>query len=381
MRHRLIGLICLIGLIGPISHLHAQDSTRISLCLDGYLFFIDDEYFGRRIEGYTLPGFRLYPKVVWNNNKHLILSGGVSWLHYWGAYNYPNTMSYGVLPDYSDTSTLMHVVPWLQAKLIVAKGLTLTLGSIDPAEGHYLPIPLRDIERDVAADPECGIMLSGWGNIGDWWYGAADWWIDWREFIWNNSPRQERFTMGLSGHLDYDIPYSDLNIVLPLHFLAQHVGGQVLATTTPIQNNFNAASGLGVQYSWDDPWTIGLHCLAMWYHQHGNNAVPFTNGWGLYPMLKAVYKNRMGIELSYWQGERFVPLLGSWLYSNLSSVDDTTVFDRTQMLSLYAYYNWKPQGEKFNFHIGGSAHYDIGERQMQYAVRCALSFYPSIRLH
>ena len=348
--------------------------------MDGYLFFIDDEYFGRRIEGYTLPGFALTPKMVWDNHKHLALEAGVHWLHYWGAHSYPATTSYGVLPTYSDTATRMHIVPWLQARIKFAKGLELTLGSINPDDNHHLPTPLRDVEREVAADPECGLMLSTWGDIGKYGWGTADCWIDWREFIWNNSPHQERFTMGLSGRLNYDIPCTDLTLTLPLHFLAQHVGGQVLATTTPIQNNFNAASGLGVLYSWDDPWTIGLHCLAMWYHQHGNTAVPFTDGWGLYPMLKAVYKSRLGFELSYWQGERFVPLLGSWLYSNLSSVDGTTVFDRTQMLSFQTYYNWSPTGEPFNLHVGGSAHYDIGERQPQFAVRCALYFHPTIRL-
>ena len=349
--------------------------------MDGYLFFIDDEYFGRRIEGYTLPGFALTPKMVWDNHKHLALEAGVHWLHYWGAHSYPATTSYGVLPTYSDTATRMHIVPWLRAKLQLAKGLELTLGSIYPDDNHYLPTPLRDVEREVAADPECGVMLSAWGNImGEDLWGKADCWIDWREFIWNNSPHQERFTMGLSGHLGYYIPSTDLTLTLPLHFLAQHVGGQVLATTTPIQNNFNAASGLGMQYDVSDTWNISLHCLAMWYHQHGNTAVPFTDGWGLYPLLKAVYKNRLRFDLSYWQGERFVPLLGSWLYSNLSSVDGTTVFDRTQMLSFQTYYNWSPTGEPFNLHIGGSAHYDIGEQQMQYAIQCALYFHPTIRL-
>ena len=363
--------------IQSVNPVHAQtaDSATLSLRVDGVLFFWDDEYFGRRIEGYTLPGFRLNPKAVWSNHRHLTLEAGVHWLHYWGAHRYPNNVSYGVLPDYSDTSTLMHAVPWMQARLRLAKGLELTLGSIDPDRHHYLPTPLRNIEREVAADPECGLMLSAWS---DW--GVADWWIDWREFIWNNSPRQERFNMGLSGKLYLDIPGTDFSLTLPVHFIAQHVGGQVLAQTTPIQNNFNAASGLGLNYYPSDRWTLVLNCYAMLYHQHGNNAVPFTHGWGLYPELVAEYNTRAGLRFSYWQGERFVPLLGSWLYSNLSSVDGTTVFGRTQMLSLRAYYKWTPANEKFSFHIEGSAHYDIGERQPQYSVGCVLSFNPQFRL-
>ena len=75
-----------------------------------------------------------------------------------------------------------------------------------------------------------------------------------------------------------------------------------------------------------------------------------------------------------------MPLLGSCLYSNLSSVDGTTVFDRTEMLSLRTWYKWSPTDEPFCLHIEGSAHYDIGERQVQYSAGCVLSFYPKFRL-
>ena len=186
--------------------------------------------------------------------------------------------------------------------------------------------------------------------------------------------------MGLSGKIHLDIPSSDFSITLPAHFIAQHVGGQVLAQTTPIQNTFNAAGGLGINYYATDRWTIAIKGYAMMYHQHGNNAVPFTDGWGLYPELVAEYNNRAGLQLSFWRGERFVPLLGSWLYSNLSSVDGTIVFDRTDMLSLRAWYKWNPADEPFCLHVEGAAHYDIGERQMQYSVGCALNFSPNFRL-
>ena len=363
-------LIILASYLAPLS-LHAQDTNRIILRVNGQHFFFDDEYFGRRIEGYTLPGFRLTPKVIWEVGDRLTLQGGISWLHYWGAHSYPATMSYGVLPDHSDTATMMHVVPWMQATLKLAKGLELTFGSLD-ATSHYLPMPLYNIERECAADPEQGLQLTAWD---DW--GHVDAWVDWREFIWNNSPRQERLTMGASGELL--IGSGDWTFGVPLHFIAQHVGGQVLATTTPIQNNFNAASGLIIRRDWDN-WAAVVRCRAMWYHQHGNPTVPFTQGWGLYPELEICRGINAGLILSYWQGDHFVPLMGSWVYSSLSSVDYTTVFDRTQILSLRAIYKWTPKQMPFCLHLEGAGHYDIGERQTQVSVCGVLSFYPSIRL-
>ena len=355
----------------PINPIHAQDTNSIRLSVDGVLFFIDNEYFGRRIEGYTLPGFRLEPKVDWVVGDRLTLQGGASWLHYWGAPSYPATAGYDVLPAYSDTSRPMHLVPWLQAKLKLAKWLELTLGSLDRTD-HHLPEPLFNRERLCAADPEAGLMMEAWCSRG-----RAEVWADWREFIWDRSPRQERFTMGASGEWR---PVDGQWIVgVPMHFIAQHVGGQILAQTTSIQNNFNAAAGLWLARRWDR-WTIAARGYAMWYHQHGNKAVPFGQGWGLYPELMLRYRNRLQLSASYWQGENFVPLMGSWLYSSLSSVDGTTVLDPAQMLSLHASYVWQQPRNMFSLRAEAAAHYDIGERQTQFSVGCALSFYPSIRL-
>lgn len=349
----------------------AQDSSQISLYIDGQIFFVNDEYYGRRIEGYTLPGFRLTPKLSWEPSDRITLRGGFSWLHYWGAHAYPTATSYAVLPDHSDTVAAAHVVPWLQAKIRLAKGLELTLGTLDPTD-HHLPSPLYNTERLLAADPENGLQLAASGSWGD-----AEAWVDWREFIWNNSPRQERLTIGASGRLQCG--GERWLLLLPLHFVAQHVGGQVLQTTTRIQNNFNAAAGLTLRHAWDD-WTASLGCNAMWYHQYGNPIVPFSHGWALYPMLEVAYGSRAVLTVSYWRADRFVPLMGSWLYSSLSSVDHTTVFDHTRVLSLRAVYKWSVAHVPFVLHTEGSAHYDIGERQMQYSMGCVLSFSPSIHL-
>ena len=394
---KLLGLMGLMGIMGilsimPINSIQAQspaDSTALSFRVNGYLFFWDNEYFGRRIEGYTLPGFHLTPKLIWSNGKHLTLEGGVSWLHYWGAHSYPNTMSYGVLPDYSDTSTWMHVVPWLQAKLQIAKGLELTLGSINPSENHLLPQPLRNIEREIAADPECGLMLDAWN---DW--GKANLWIDWREFIWNQSPRQERFTMGLSGKIFLDLPTTDFSISLPAHFIAQHVGGQVLAQTTPIQNNFNAATGLGITNNYPVfNCYFDLSCRVMWYHQHGNAGVPFSQGWGIYPELQMEFNESWLLLASYWHGKDFVPLLGSWHFSNLSANSAGLTFDCTRVATLSVGWKWYPLPSCGLTLKGILYHYlpstgtfadgttqEYGHRN-QFSVGVTFSFIPIVRLY
>ena len=99
---KLLGLIGLMGLMGllpikpilPINPIHAQDSNRVFLHIDGSTFFIDNEYFGDRLSGYTLPGFVLQPKMEWVFDAHrdVKLKGGLHWLYYWGAQDYPATI-------------------------------------------------------------------------------------------------------------------------------------------------------------------------------------------------------------------------------------------------------------------------------------------------
>ena len=71
-------LICLMGVmsfvtIRPVNHVCAQYSNGIVLHVDGSTFFIDNEYFGDRVSGYTLPGFVLQPKVEWHLDHDVTL--------------------------------------------------------------------------------------------------------------------------------------------------------------------------------------------------------------------------------------------------------------------------------------------------------------------
>ena len=335
-------LLCLIGLMGligfppikpilPINHIHAQDSNRVSLHIDGSTFFIDNEYFGDRISGYTLPGFVLQPKVEWKLNSDVTLSCGLHWLYYWGARDYPATTAYGAYPLYDSVSNPLHLLPWLQAKIYFFNDLELTIGCLD-ASSHHLPWPMYNHELLTVADPETGFQLKYWGE----WLNM-DIWCDWREYIWDRSPVPERFTAGASGELGMELDNGWWRMYLPLHFVVQHEGGQNMSVPHNINNNFNGSTGLGVSKLWKNQLWASLSCRAMWYHQHGNADVPFSNGWGLYPEFLFRDKH-WTLSASYWHGKNFVPLLGSWHYSNLSANTSGLTFDRTRVITLYA--NW-----------------------------------------
>lgn len=375
----------------PINPIHAQDTNRLFLHIDGSTFFIDNEYFGDRISGYTLPGFVLQPKVEWKLHRNITLYGGLHWLYYWGARDYPASTAYNAYPLYDSVSHPLHLLPWIQASLNLSDRLMLNIGSLDKMYSHCLPLPLYNLERELVADPEAGVQLKYLSQ-----HVVGDIWVDWREYIWDRSPVPERFTAGASGIVDFDL--GQWNLFFPLHFIVQHEGGQNMSVSHNINNNFNYGGGLGIKPP--QLFDMALSMYFFGYHQHGNAAIPFENGWAFYPSLRIGngYGHPWGWNLivSYWHGKNFVPLLGSWHFSNLSANTDGLTFDRTRVITLHLMSKpWK-YGETDYYHLtvyGTLYHYlpstgtfadgttkDYGHRN-QFSVGAAILFYPTVKLH
>ena len=349
MNIKLIGLIGLMGLIGSISSVWAQDSSRLTLQVDNLHFFVDNEYAASRVDGYTLPGFVMRPRIVWQMEPRVKVEGGVHWLHYWGAHTYPANRSLGAWNAASDTSTRAHVLPWLQARVDFTPWLSLVMGSLDNNQCHHLPLPLYNPELQYAADPEAGVQL-----LVDHTAVQADVWVDWREFIWNHSPTQEQITAGLSarGRLHND---SGWELYLPVHIVAQHTGGEAVVDTQAVMHtHMNVAGGVGAEYHGGklriaaevygagylnpdgEEWSVVRDSLGWWNEKPRD----FRFGWGVFPTVKMSYGG-FSLDASYWVGEKFVPILGCYHFSNRSSNTSDMVHNRIRVLSLRGRYAWR----------------------------------------
>ena len=339
-----MGLICLMGLMGLIpiqpiglfNTIMAQDSARLALRVDASQFFQDNEYFGLHAEGYTLPGFYLRPVVEWHVTPLVTLEAGAHWLHFWGARNYPSAQSLDVWQRESDTATAAHVLPWVRAEMAWKRERAewrVVMGNLRP---HKLPMPLYNPERLYAADPEAGVQMMMDAKHFD-----LDVWVDWREYIWQRSSRQERFTAGVSSQ--WATSFGKWGLLVPLHVIGQHVGGQGLAEHKPVQNHFNGAIGLMGQLRGENFELTG-GCYAMGYTQKNAPDIPYKRGWGLYPVVNgkcALWGGELGMDAGYWHGHGFVPLLGSVLFSNVAYVDGITYFRYNRIMSIGANYRWK----------------------------------------
>lgn len=111
--------------------------------LYNYNFFVNNEYKGERVSGYTLPGFRLTPTLSYSLEENLFIEGGVSLLHYWGANKYPNVV-YSNLPSWAGDQFQrgVHAVPFFRAVWQINRSLRFSLGNIDYRNLHGLSEPL-----------------------------------------------------------------------------------------------------------------------------------------------------------------------------------------------------------------------------------------------
>ena len=354
----------------------AQDSSRIELCVETRQFFQDNEFFGLHAVGYTLPGFYLRPHLEWSAKSGAWrVEAGVHWLHFWGARNYPSGQSMNVWPIESDTTSAVHVLPWVRAEMGAPDGKwRVTMGNL---RAHKLPLPLYNPERLYAADPEAGVQMQL-----DYKHFDMDVWVDWREYIWQRSSRQERFTAGLSG--EWRVGSEEWEVKLPVHIIGQHVGGQGLKEHQAVQNRFNGAVGLLGEWRVESgEWRVEAGCYAMGFTQKNMPVVLYRRGWGIYPVISGEWRVKSGelfIDGGYWQGHGFVPLLGSVLFSNVGFVDGITYFGMNRMFNIGARYSWQAL-EVGSISVEGRwYHYLERDHPSQYTVGVFIDINPRVTL-
>ena len=129
--------------------------------LYNYNFFVNNEYKGEKVSGYTLPGFRVTPTLYYSLNEKVFIEGGVSLLHFWGASKYPNVI-FSNLPSWAGNQYQngIHALPFFRTVWNINNNVSFTFGNLDYRNSHTLSEPLYNIENTFSGDPEMGLQLK-----------------------------------------------------------------------------------------------------------------------------------------------------------------------------------------------------------------------------
>lgn len=362
------------------TRLHVDRVRQLSVELDNLNFFKDNEYTGKVVKGYSLPGLWLQPKLVYYPLERVKLELGAHLLVYHGANKYPS-MAYQDIAHWKGNQYQKgtHILPYFRAQMALSDQLDVVLGNLYGAANHRLVDPLYNPELNLTCDPEVGLQLLYHTRRFD-----LDAWVNWQSFIFKEDTHQEAFTVGLSSQVNYNDPKSLFHFYSPIQALVQHRGGEIdTLTIQSVQTLMNGAVGVGV--SWQPGYQLlrrlNLEVDALGYYQQAGVLWPIDHGYALYARLTADMRD-FRLKGAYCQSEDFISLFGNPFFGAASLTDLGVTFEHPKLLYLGAEYG-RSLGKGFHFLVRADLFHRLADQMqgtdgLSMAVGSASSFSASV---
>lgn len=297
----------------------AEDKGTLGLSIDNFSFFRNIETDGDVYTAYSLPGFRISPRLIYFPTSQIKLEAGLSLLKYWGAEKYPN-YAYQDIAEWKsdDYQRGFHLTPFFRAHIQPLSSIQLVFGNIYGGGTHRLVEPLYNRELNLTADPETGIQFLYNSS-----FAHVDAWVNWESFTFRTDTHDEAFTVGGSSQFNLIPSGSDFYLDIPLQALVIHRGGELDSVAGNTTTKGNAAVGLKVGFRTGHPLFRSLNAeiygLGYLAFDDNDEYLPFDKGWGLYAGINGEIGN-LRLKLNYWRSANFVNIFGNPAFGNISYV-------------------------------------------------------------
>jgi hypothetical protein len=305
----------------PYKMTDSTETGALNFRIESMGFFQNNEYLGNFVDGYTLPGFLLRPKLTFSPVEGLYLEAGAHLLKYSGR----DQMSYAL--------------PWFSTRYNFSDRFSAVVGNLNQNNQHRLLEQLWEPERMYTEKPESGLQFLYSGEKLN-----AQTWVNWEQFIQKDDPFQEHFAFGLTS--DYRAyQNSELSLKIPVQVLFYHQGGEInsgVAGVRPrVQTRANFAAG------WELSLNVGeklkmINLNGYWLGYNAvtkdSNTLPFDKGHA-YLFEASAQMKQSRISLSYWNAYQFIAPKGRLLYQSVSDSDPT--FTQADRSIISAKYFWQ----------------------------------------
>lgn len=307
-----------------------DEQGELSLEINSLSFFRNNEFEGTVLEGYSLPGLWIQPKLIYQPLQNVRLEAGIHGLIYHGSTQYPNAVYQGI-PDWNtdDHQRGLHVRPFFRAEISLSDKWTMVFGNIYGAANHKLIEPMYNPELNLTADPETGFQI-----LFDSKRIHFDAWLNWQSFIFQNDTHQEAFTVGLSTRFNLNDTDSPFNFYVPLQGLVQHRGGEIdTITVSSTSTVMNGSVGIGTKWNINQRALkqISLETHLAGSTQQSGEIWPLENGFGSYTRLAADISD-FRVKTSYWWNNDFISMNGTPFYGAVSTSELNAVYEKPQMI-------------------------------------------------
>jgi len=294
---------------------------QLNYRLESMGFFQNNEFLGNFVDGYTLTGTMLRPKLTYSPVGSLYLEAGVHLIKYNGMERFVN------------------VLPWFSARYQFTEKFSVVTGNLNQNNQHGLTDQLWEPERIYTDTPETGLQFI---------YSSkklnAQTWISWEKFLQKNDPFQEHFTYGLTTDCQA-FGNSALSVKLPVQILFYHQGGEI--NTNPDGERPRMQTHANFSAGWELAINVGqkiktINLNGYWYGYKAitedSNTLPFNDGHAYLFETSAQTRNSR-ISVSYWNAFQFIAPKGRYLYQSGSDSDPTFMQADRSMIS--AKYFWQ----------------------------------------
>lgn len=311
----------LAALYQPYKMADSTETGALNFRIESLGFFQNNEYLGNFVDGYTLPGVMFRPKLTFSPTKDLYIEAGAHLL------------------KYSGREQVSYALPWFSLRYSFSDRFSAVVGNLNQNNEHRLLEQLWEPERIYTDKPESGLQFLYSGkNLN------AQTWVNWEQFIQQNDPFQERFTVGITA--DYNAYHnSDLSLKIPVQVLFYHQGGEIninpYGPRPRVQTHANFAAGWNLElHVGERVKTFNLNGYWLGYDAvtKNTNTLPFDKGHAW--LAEAIARtSHSTFSLSYWNAYQFIAPKGRILYQSVS--DNKPGYAQADRSMVSAKYFWQ----------------------------------------
>lgn len=336
------------------------DSTswhkNFSIGLYNFNYLRDYEYFSPIMEGYTLYGSIVQPTIIYKPSNHVSFKGGIF-----------------VQQNFGDDSIRVRPTFLLSVR---NSSTDFSFGNYRNEYGHQLIEPLWFDDNLVTENIENGFNLKQKFS-----HLELDNWIDWNRAIINGSDFQEKVFGGLTSNILL-LKNSSKKITFPIQVCIQHTGGQINKPDTSffVTTILNADAGIkSILKNKNSNIFISefsAEAYYVFYKEFSPNPhLQFTEGNGIWGLLKLKSNVGAGIELAYWQGNNFISPKGNSLMQSVSSVYPKSDYtEKERQLIFFTLKYEKDILPHLHFLFSGETYYDFKNKLFEYGIHLQLIY-------